>query len=316
MRRICLLSCLFLMTCTSLRAALCECLFWTYYQTGCDFAIETKGWKRSPMAFLDGYPKGKVHAASSYFSPGIRFSEESCLFRSPLFFDTQLTYVPFKDQSVAQGPCLASLTLPTAVAGGFPSERIRSSRRLKYLLSDFLLRCDRPFAYGMQVGAFAGVRCMALIQKWTLLHTLAYNKGPCKVEWNMKMANIGGTMGLRLGYPCSRSIACLLQVGGSFLKGVRGCSHLSWNFNTTLSNHAYTPRYTPSNRWIYGWNASFQGSLCLTYCPQLQVMIGYDIQQWFAIPVREHYDFVSWLCEQKRSTLTFHGASLGLALSF
>lgn len=315
----CLLLCMLLSSLfvhAPLAGALCEALFWTYRQNGGDFAIATEEWKRAPKAFLDGYPKGKLHTASPHYSPGVRFTEETCLMRSPLFFDTQITYVPFKDQTIAQGPFLASLTLPTAVAGGFPAERIHSHRSLKYLLSDFLLRCDRLNACGLQWGAYGGVRCMAIIQKWTLLHSLTRNKGPCKVEWNMKMGNIGGTLGLRTGYQCSSYLACLLQVGGSCLKGIRGWSSLSWNFNTALSNSDYTPRFSPSDRWVYGWNATFQGVLCLAYSPRIQLTIGYDIQQWFDILQRDHYDFVSWECEQKRSTLTLHGASVGLVFCF
>lgn len=290
-----------------------ECLYWTHTQSGCDFAIKTDEWKRSPVAFLEGYPKGKVYTASAAYSPGLRITEGVNLFHYPLFCEAQFTYVPFKDESVAKGPFVASLTLPTTFAGAFPTERIHSSRSLKYILSDLIVRFEHSFACGAEWGAYAGARGMALINKWTLAHTHTNNKGPTRIEWDMKMGNVGGTFGLRGGYQYANRVSCHAHVGGSVLKGIRGSSHLSWNLNTALSKNAHTAKNTPSDRWIGGWDASLQIEAgCFQCFPGLRLTLGYEIQQWFGIPERDHYDFISWHCHQKRSTLTFHGANFGV----
>ena len=292
---------------------LCEFLYWTYHHSGYDFAVETEGWKRSPIAFLKEPPKGKRHSVSSHYSPGLRITQGASFFRCPIFLEAELTYVPFRDHDIVKGPHLASLTLPTTIAGGFPADCIRSSRSLTYLLSDLLVRFNQSFSCGVEWGAYTGVRCMALIQKWTLSHAHTFNKGPSKVNWDLKMGNVGGTLGLRAGYQYSDRLACSAHVGGSLLKGVRGGSHLSWNLNTKLPHNDHIALHTLARRWIVGWDASLQAEVAWFKCfPCTRFTFGYEIQQWFRIPQRDHYDFVSWNCYKKYSTLTFYGANVGV----
>lgn len=294
-----------------------ECLYWTYTQAGNAFCLKTAEWKRSPGVFLQGYPQGKRYTAGPAYSPGVRFTEEIRAFCSPFFLDVQATYVPFKDQKCVKKTFLASLTLPKTVAGGFPSEKIRSIRSLQYFLSDFLVRYKQNLTCNADCGLYAGVRCLALIQKHRFLHTHMYQKGQSKVEWNLKMGNVGAAWGLQGKYCANARFILRAQLGASALKGLRGGGCLSWNLHTHLTPSDDRAHYTPNRQWTFGWNASLQAEgYVLRNCPNLRLILGYDIQQWFKVLQRDTYDFVSWHCHQKRSPLTLHGASLGLLFCY
>lgn len=294
----------------------CEWLYWTYQHSGYNFAIETEGWRPSPIAFLKGYPKGKTHSATAPFSSGTRLTEGINFFNSPLFIEAQATYLSFNDQSRVKGAALAAITLPTTIASGLPADRIKSSRSLQYGLADLLLRFDNPFHCGAEIGGYAGFRAMMLLQKWTIYHSHTLKKPSSKVEWNMRMANIGGTLGLRAGYQYSDRLSCSAHVGASLVKGIRGTSYLNWNLDISSKN-THLGSGTPSNRYIFGWDASVNiEAVCFQCIPKLRLMIGYEIQQWLRIQERDHYDFISSYHYKKNSPLTFHGLTLGLLYSF
>lgn len=294
----------------------CEWLYWTYQHAGYDFAIETEGWYRSPIAFLKGYPKGKKHSATSQFSSGVRLTEGVNFFSSPLFIEMQVTYVPFSEQSIVKGTALAPITLPTTIASSLPADRIKSSRTLRYGLADLLLRFDNPFACGLEMGGYVGLRAMMLLQKWSLSHSHTFDKPSSKVEWNMKMGNLGGTLGLRAGYQYSKRLSCSAHIGASLVKGMHGSSYLNWNLNIS-SDNVHLGSISPSSRSIFGWDASVNiEAVCFRCLPSLRLMLGYEIQQWLRIQERDHYDFVSTYHYTKYSPLTMHGLTLGLLLSY